>query len=212
MEILRTQTLADGVENRLLEYIQNSKLQPGDLMPKEEELAQQLNVSRHIVREGVSRLKSLGLVESRKRKGMIVSRPNAFAGVTKLAEANLFSKAERRELMGLRVIMELGMADYIYARKTPELIAELKKAAREPDAENPGPDEVAFHSTLFAIGGNELASRFCEILVKLFDYPLKPSKVEVAPPTHMNICNALEKGSLEEFRETMKSHFAPYKW
>ncbi len=212
MKVLRTQTLADGVENQLMEYIQNSKLQPGDLMPKEEELAQQLNVSRHIVREGVSRLKSLGLVESRKRKGMIVSRPNAFAGVTKLAEANLFSKAERRELMGLRVIMELGMTDYIYARKTPELIAELKKVAREPDAENPGPDEVAFHSALFAIGGNELASRFCEILVKLFDHPLKPNKVEVPPATHMDICNALEKGSLEEFRKIMQSHFAPYKW
>ena len=78
---IRSATLADEVEESLLNYIKRSGLTPGDILPKEEVLSEQLKVSRHIVREGISRLKTLGLVESRKRKGLILTRPNAFAGV-----------------------------------------------------------------------------------------------------------------------------------
>ncbi len=212
LNALKTVTLADGVENCLLEYIRSSGLQPGDLLPREEELASNLNVSRHIVREGVSRLKALGLVESRKRRGMVLARPNAFAGVTKLADADLFSETECREFMGLRIVMELGMVDFIYARKTKQAIQHLRELAGEPNQAYSGPDEVAFHGALFAIGGNELASGFCEILTRIFDYPMKPDW-KLHPPGHSDICEALEHGSLEEFRRVMKAHFEPYqKW
>ena len=63
----RASTLADGVEESLLEYIRSSGLTAGDALPKEEELAARMRVSRHIVREGISRLKTLGMVESRRR-------------------------------------------------------------------------------------------------------------------------------------------------
>ena len=107
---LSSATQADGVETSLLDYIRRSGLAPGDLLPKEAELAEQLKVSRHIVREGISRLKTLGLVESRKRKGMILMRPNVFTGVSKLAEAKLFSESECKDFIQMRVFMELGMA------------------------------------------------------------------------------------------------------
>ena len=117
---LRSTTLADGVEDSLLDYIRRSRLEPGDLLPKEEELSRKLNVSRHIVREGVSRLKTLGLIESRKHKGMILTRPNVFAGVSKLAEARLFSENECREFMQMRAYMELGMTESIFRKKTSD--------------------------------------------------------------------------------------------
>ena len=93
----KSSTLADGVAQNLLGYIRKENLVPGDLLPKEEELAAQLNVSRHIIREGVSRLKAFGLVESRKCRGTVVSRPNAFAGMHRLAQAELFSVEEWKE-------------------------------------------------------------------------------------------------------------------
>ena len=56
LEALRSQTLADGVENSLLEYIRGNNMQIGDTLPKEEDLAESLGASRHIGRGGVSRL------------------------------------------------------------------------------------------------------------------------------------------------------------
>ena len=203
-------TLADGVEETLLRYIGDSGLTAGDLLPKEAELAERLSVSRHIVREGISRLKTLGLIESRKRRGMTVARPNAFAGVSKLAEARLFSEGERREMMGLRVVMELGMAEFIYRKKTPALLAELRRHAGPERDFQEIPLEIAFHTRLFAIGGNAMAGEFQKILATAFRSREEPGGSVLRTPSHRELCDVLEQGTEEEFRKILRAHFEPY--
>lgn len=210
-EKLRTVTLADGVENRLLEYIHSSGLVAGDLLPKEEDLAEQLSVSRHIVREGVSRLKTLGLIESRKRKGMTLCRPDAFASVKKLAEARLFTESECREFMELRVAMELGMVDFIYLRKTPVLMNKLAEAISAPeDYQVHLEQEIIFHQRLFAISGNSIANQFCTILNNAFQLMNYQPVGKRKTPSHKEIWKALDSGSLEDFRSVMQKHFSTY--
>jgi DNA-binding FadR family transcriptional regulator len=64
---IRQNTLADTVEGRLRQFIRKRGFHPGDALPKETELAAQLDVSRNVVREALSRLRMLGIVESRRR-------------------------------------------------------------------------------------------------------------------------------------------------
>ena len=204
-------TLADGVEDSLLQYIRGSGLAAGDALPKEEELAVRLRVSRHIVREGLSRLKTLGLIETRKRRGMTLARPNAFAGVSKLAAARLFSDGERREMMGLRVVMELGMAEFIFRRKTPELVADLRRFAGPERSSQDIPSEIAFHTRLFAIGGNTMANQFQNILVSAFQSRRsRNGGSALKTPSHREICDVLESGSEAEFYRVLRAHFEPY--
>jgi len=209
---LKPSTLADEVETSLLEYIQLSGLTPGDPLPKEELLADRLKVSRHIVREGISRLKALGLIESRKRRGMTLVRPNAFAPVSKLAEAKLFSDSDCRQMMGIRVVMELGMAEFIYDRKTPALLAELRKYASTRQYCRDMQEEIDFHTRLFAIGGNAMASQFQQTLTAAFQrHEDRPPRGRMPrTPTHLDICDTLENGTTEEFRQVMRKHFSPY--
>jgi len=212
---LQSTTLADNVENRLLEYMKSASLNPGDLLPREEDLAEHLKVSRHIVREGVSRLKALGLVESRKKRGMVMKRPNAFAGLKKIAEADLFSVRDQHEFMELRVALELGMCDFIFSRKTPEKLAELRKVAGLPDSSvQEYSAEIDFHSCLMAIGGNQIASQFRTILANAFR-PIYHKERTTADrdrktPTHHQICDVLESGTYEQFHAIMRKHFEPY--
>ena len=207
---LRSTTLADGVEMSLLDYIRRSGLNPGDMLPKEEELSEQLKVSRHIVREGVSRLKSLGLVESRKRRGMILTRPNVFAGVSKLAEANLFSDAECREFMQIRVYMELGMAETIFRKKTPENLKELRQLAGSRRKHPTMEEEIAFHRKLVSIGGNATGGEFLKILTTAFTYIFEKGRDKNITPFHLDLCDALEGDSVQDFQNAMKAHFKPY--
>ena len=207
---LRSTTLADGVENSLLQYIRHSGLMPGDLLPKEEELAVQLKVSLHIVREGVSRLKTLGLVESRKRKGMILTRPNVFAGVSKLAEAKLFSDSESREFVQLRVYMELGMTESIFNRKTSEDLAELRSLAGARFVHPSMDEEIAFHRRLILIAGNATGGEFLKILTSAFMYVFQMDVGKEATPFHLDLCDALAGDSYEAFQQAMKKHFSPY--
>lgn len=212
LQALKSKTLADDVAQNLLGYIRRHDLAPGSLLPKEEELAAQLNVSRHIVREGISRLKAYGLVESRKCRGMIVTRPNAFAGVHKLAQAEVFSEAEWKEFLNLRIVMEIGMADFVHAKATPADIAELRRLAGPPTLVHPVAEEVAFHSKLFSIGGNVMANQFMEALEGSFKYQIDVAERDPrqGKMTHLDLCDALESGTKEEFTAILKEHFKPH--
>lgn len=205
---LTPMTLADCVENQLLKFMHTNQLKPGDTLPREEELAVHLNVSRNIVREGISRLKALDLVESRKRKGLIIKTPYAFSGLKKLVEVNLFTPEERRELNEIRLAMEIGLCDFIYMRKTPEKIKELRKFS-----ESIGPyqytstQEIKFHSFLTGIAGNRQVCQLKEILEKIFSKPYYNENPKNKPSTHLEICDTLEHGTIEEFRQVMRQHF-----
>ena len=214
IQSLKSVTLADRVEDSLLHYIRRTGLKPGEVFPKEEELASRLNVSRHIVREGISRLKTLGLIESRRHRGMVLTRPDTFGTVAKLARAKIFTENEYAEFVQLRAVMELGMVDFIYERKTPEAIAELRKIASvSTNSCYSDEDERLFHGKLFTIGGNRIADKFREVLASVFNHSPKLGEKSSAPaltPTHQDICDALEYGSCEKFRETMKQHLTIY--
>lgn len=81
---LRFQSLTPGVHlseqvaEALSTEIHAGRPAPGEKLPTEAALAAQFAVSRTVVREAVSRLKSLGLVESRQGSGVFVRRA-AFA-------------------------------------------------------------------------------------------------------------------------------------
>ncbi len=208
----RSIDLADQVEDILLNLIRGRGFKEGEPLPKEEELAEQLHVSRHIVREGLSRLKALGLIESRKRRGIVLTRPNVFSPMEKLVQAQVFTLKEQREFMAMRCVMELGMVDFIYRKKSSEIIAKLRQLATNDAKFMRHPElEAAFHGLLFSIGGNEIASQFQTLLARLFSP--ESLRLPTRPPqliTHMEICDALESGTLEEFRDTMFKHMAYY--
>ena len=132
----------------------------------------------------------------------------------KLTEVNLFQKQDRKELIEMRVALEIGMTDFIYAHKTPERIAALRKVAGVPgssvqDCET----EINFHSALMAFAENRMVIQFREILIAAFT-PL--SEGDILPnfkrktPTHNEICDVLENGTADEFHSIMRNHFRPY--
>ena len=66
-------TLVDKVEEKLRDYFREMDLMPGDPIPKEMELAESLGIARSVLREALSRLRMLGLIKSRTKRGMITS-------------------------------------------------------------------------------------------------------------------------------------------
>ena len=66
--------LSDQVASALEAEIREGRIQAGDKLPTEAALAQQFEVSRTVVREAISRLKSLGLVDSRPGSGVYLAK------------------------------------------------------------------------------------------------------------------------------------------
>ena len=61
-----TSSLVDKVEASLVELLLERKLRVGDVIPKEIELSEALGVSRTVIREALTRLRLMGLIESKK--------------------------------------------------------------------------------------------------------------------------------------------------
>ena len=208
-EPVMTTTLADGVESSLIRFIRHRTMQPGDLLPKEEEIASELNVSRLCVREGIGRLKALGLIEPRKRRGTVLRQPDPFLSFGKIASTNLFSDEDRLGFIEMRIALELGMCELIHMRKTQSRLEALRKIAADfTDAAS----DADFHTCLMNMSGNRCAGEFQAVIAGSFKFP-KPRDREFWRKTrdeHLELCDVLEHGTAMEFYAAMRKHFQPY--
>jgi GntR family transcriptional repressor for pyruvate dehydrogenase complex len=211
-------SMTDIVENSLRQYFEDNKFKPGDQLPNEQEMATQLNVSRNVVREALSRLRMLGMIETRPRRGMIMSQPDLLAGIEKVLNPLILSKNSLKDIFEMRLILEMGISEFLFARKTPAQVQELEEiVARQQDYDTLTIEqEVAFHGKLYEMAGNDTFARFQNLLIPVFNHVFSEKykmnkKVDITDPvTHQDLVNILKTGTANEFREAMYKHLLPY--
>jgi DNA-binding FadR family transcriptional regulator len=101
----------------------------GDLLPKELDLAEKLGVSRTVIREALLRLKTVGLIESKKHKGAVLTNPNVLLPLRKVFHPSILDSATLKDLFEMRLALEVGMADFIVNKITDKDIKELEDIA-----------------------------------------------------------------------------------
>ena len=69
----RPPTLHHSVQQAIRQYIIDNELRAGDPLPSENQLSQQLDVSRNLVREAVRGLEAVGVVDIRRGSGLYVN-------------------------------------------------------------------------------------------------------------------------------------------
>lgn len=211
-----TSSLVDKVEANLVELLQQRKLKVGDTIPKELELAELLGVSRTVVREALLRLRTMGLIESKKKKGAVITSPDLFGIIGKSMNPHILDEETLREMFEIRLVLEIGMADLLFQRATKEDIAELRKiVSSEPPATQFHlfniEHEIAFHGKLYEITGNTTMKKFQKMLLPVFDYVhhsglLKKQPVLKMFVSHKELVDILENGTPDQFRVGMRQH------
>lgn len=213
---LDTSSLVDRVEDSLVQLLQERKLRVGDSIPKEIELSAILGVSRTVIREALLRLRLMGLIESKKKKGSVITNPDLFGMMGKSMNPHILDKHTLKEIFEIRLVLEIGMADLLFHRITEEDILELRSiVADEPSTTqyhlfNIG-HEVAFHGKLYEITKNETLKKFQKMLLPVFDYVhhsglLKKQSLLKTFVSHKELVDILENGDPEKFRECMRNH------
>lgn len=218
LEPLGALSMTDRVENILRQYFTDNKFKPGDALPNEIEIARQLNVSRNVVREALSRLRMLGMIEARPRRGMVMAQPDLLAGLEKVMNPLILSIDNLKDIFEMRLILEMGIAEFLFARKTKKDIAELEiLVENQHDPYSPSKDEeVAFHSKLYEMTGNETLARFQTLLMPVFEYVFseyydRGNHVQIPEPViHRDLVEILKNGNADEFRKAMYTHLLPY--
>lgn len=216
LKTIDTSSLVDKVEKKLVELLQQKKLKVGDSIPKELELAETLGVSRTVIREALLRLRLMGLIESKKKKGAVITSPDVFAILSKSMNPHILDQETLKEIFEIRLVLEIGMADFLFKRKTKEDIEELREIVRnEPKIADKHlfniSHEIAFHGKLYEITGNETMKKFQKMLLPVFDYVHHSGLLGKPMPlrnfvSHKGLVDILEKGTPELFRNAMRHH------
>ncbi|ABL83694.1 transcriptional regulator, GntR family [Nocardioides sp. JS614] len=120
--------LSEDVADAIKDFVVSSDLNPGDKLPTEPELVERYGVSRSVVREAGRLLVERGLVEISPGRGMLVAEFNG-TSIARQYELMLELKAGSfRDLMEMRLVLEVGMARLAAERHTQEDAEELLAA------------------------------------------------------------------------------------
>ncbi|QQK75029.1 FadR family transcriptional regulator [Salicibibacter cibarius] len=119
--------VADDIKGR----IDNGELQPGDRLDSVERLARQFNVGRSAVREALSALKAIGLVDIKHGEGTFIKSANRLS--LKLSVSALLSMRpeEISELLEVRKIVEVGAAGSAAYRREEHQLPVIEEALQQ---------------------------------------------------------------------------------
>ena len=204
--------MADLVEMQLREYLRKKSFKPGDPLPSEQQLADSLGVSRNVVREALSRLRMLGIVETKKKRGMLLSSPDILGSLERVLDPLIMDKNTLQDLFELRLTLEVGLADILYKRKKKKDVEELEAIAFHQQEMLVSPPsvikhEIAFHGKIYQMTGNDTMQRFQDMLLPIFGYVMELEKVYTpASVSHIQLVELLKNSSKEKFRQGMLQH------
>lgn len=206
-------TLTEQVEQKILRYITDQGYQLGDTLPKENEFAEILGVSSVVIREALSRLRILGFIETKRKRGTVLTSPNLFYGAKTIVNSGKLDMESLKDLYEVRIMLEIGMADFIFMRLTEEDLEELyhiidqENKTDETDFEKLARLDIQFHSTLYKISGNKTVRAFQHLLNALFTtYSRSKDWKRKQIISHEALAGILKNGNPEAFRSAMRLH------
>jgi GntR family transcriptional repressor for pyruvate dehydrogenase complex len=154
---------------RIKEMIVSGQLKPGDRLPPEKELSEELGLSRNSLREAVKALELVRVLDVRRGDGTYVTSltPSLLLDAMSFL-VDVHQDASVLELLEVRRILEPAAAALAATRVTPEDIEHLRELLDRVDETTPVDDLVAqdivFHRTVSALSGNAYLTQLLDTL------------------------------------------------
>ncbi|WP_108660938.1 FadR/GntR family transcriptional regulator [Acuticoccus kandeliae] len=215
------QRLTDLVIQHVLDRVSAGAFRAGDSLPSEAELARQLNVSKPVVREAISRLAALGLVQTQQGKATTIQ------GLTSAPLEAFFRLAVRATDSGLREAIELrrGLETEIAAlAATRANRFNIEQMATSIDRMRDNIDgnfdkwlqgDMGFHLALARGSGNALFEHLIEALSDIMRFTMTAlgTQRDLRDPAatvrrHEAVLEAVKAGDPARARVAMIEHFA----
>jgi Transcriptional regulators len=205
--------IADDIVRHLERLIVTGTLEPGARLPPERPLAQGLGVSRNALREALSRLEALGLVERRQGSGNRVSRtiPLAatLAGRLQDVSSDFDHSAEFRAVIEPQIARLAAVR--MDASRLAALTALLAQSAAETDADQSARLDIAFHTAIAEATANPLLATLGELTAswtveaRVFSH-LRDDGRRLSHAGHSSILDALTARDPAAAAAAMRAH------
>lgn len=212
----RPATQVRELAQKIRERIQKEQLPDGAFFMTEAQLAAQYGASRTVTREAVSRLQALGILEGRKRKGLLVRYPDPLRLFQNSLPSLVTSPEDWRELAQLRYALEIGAIELAIRSATDEQIEQLAKieqdlekaALKDMHSARTIKLDLKFHSLILEMTGSRLIAGMQQVLVQFFrTSPRKSPSLASAERVcweHRELLNAIRARDVERARDMIR--------
>lgn len=146
----------------ILTMIKEGQMKPGEKLVSVEQLAENFQVGRSAIREALSALQAIGLVEMRQGEGTFVRQFDASLISLPLRSAVLMNKQDIQHLLEVRKILEAGAVMAAAEKRTEADLKKMETLLRSMRDQNGEQDELgenadlAFHLAIAEASHNPL--------------------------------------------------------
>ena len=146
-------------------------------------------------------------------------------GFKKVLDPQLLSVPTIKELMGMRIAMEVGIAEFLFTNVTDRDIAELENIISRQQAIGINnlsiEDEMQFHQKIYEIAGNNFILHFYELMQPVFVFAKHNYESYFEPinkklqesdgvVTHSDLLQAIKNKDKNLYQERIRRHLRPY--
>lgn len=209
-------TLTNSTFEQLLSYVVNGSWKPGDRIPPERDLCQQLGIARTSLREALKAMELIGMLDCRVGDGTYVCPRSEFLSRPLLWAFTGTDHEELQDIMETRTIIEENIAGLAAERATPDQIQEIGHAVQMmrdciARGETILEADMAFHLAVSAAAHNDVmrnaVRRLRNLMRQWIQYKLlMPDVVPMVLKRHVAIYKGILKRNPNAARRAMRRH------
>lgn len=194
--------------------IQKGELKVGDKLPREADIAQELNVGRSSLREGLKILHAYGVIEARQGEGTFVVDNRARTLVEFMSFVS--SEENMHHFLGLRRILEVGNIVDLQGKMRLKDIEELERLnsvffERGLPVQDYIDADKAFHNFMISFSRNPMLIQINNMIANLSEALLvrlfaEEKNICDVAEGHRKILEALKANDMEKSIEAIGSH------
>lgn len=206
----------DIIIRQIKELLIAGKLKPGDKLPPERKLSEQLAVGRTHVREAIRKLEFYGILQTKPQSGTYVASIGVSALQTLIADVLKIDSPSFLSLVETRLLLEDASIRYACERRTAEdvdrlqefLDAYLQKAKKGVKAVE---EDLMFHLTIADISKNKVLKSLLLIIIPdiISNYSVFKVCDTVSGKSlkeHEELFDCIKNGDAEKGSLVMKKH------
>lgn len=187
----------------------------GEKIPSENELAAQFEVSRVSVRQALSKLAALGLLETRQGEGNFVRAISAQDYVSGLLPYMENRSDVLEETLEFRLIIEVGAVRLACRKAQQEDIVRLKRSKQRmeehrEDHEEYVKEDLHFHMIIIKMADNSMLTQIAEIVREIIRKAIYKITTDIGVENglfyHEKLIEAFEKREEELAENVMREH------
>jgi GntR family transcriptional repressor for pyruvate dehydrogenase complex len=220
--VARESTSRSELVGKMLAFFKERGYESGERLPSERALAERFGVGRNALREALSTLSALRVVESRPNSGIYLRRmstDSSFETIVLLTEMGSEpSMKEVKETLEVRWALEMRAVQLACERRTPadlDILASVIDATQAvlSNKGNISVQDTAFHMALARCTHNEvlvhLLSSFYRISEsRRFALFADPERGAISAMQHTKLYEAVKKRDMKKATVLMETHFA----